>query len=105
MNQADLSVHLYSTWTTVESRGSPGYSAIAINLDMDRQCHMKYSVITANRKFSVTLDSFFFFKNGSQKLAHFQKGQTILLHFDIFIHPDRILQNEYVLKHRYKNQV
>lgn len=47
-------VHLYSTRTAVESRGSPGYPAVAINLDVDLQRHFKHSIVTANMKYSVT---------------------------------------------------
>lgn len=47
-------VHLHSARTAVESRGSPGYPAVAINLNVDLQRHFKDSIVTANRKYSIT---------------------------------------------------
>ncbi len=47
--QVCADVHLNSTRAAVECRGSPGYSAVAIGLNMDMQGHIKHPVITANR--------------------------------------------------------
>lgn len=49
-----LAVHLYSTRTAEESRGRPGYPAVAVNLDVDLQRHFKHSIVTANTKYSIT---------------------------------------------------
>ena len=50
--------HLYSTRTTVESWRSPGYPAVAINLDVDLQRHFKHSIVTANKIY--VLNNFYF---------------------------------------------
>lgn len=44
-----VDVHLNSTRAAVECRGSPGYFAITVSLNMDVQGHIKHPIITANR--------------------------------------------------------
>lgn len=51
-------VHLHAARTAVESRGGPGHPAVAVNLDVDLQRHLKHSIITANTNYSVTSHTF-----------------------------------------------